>query len=120
MNRPHVKPPPSPAKESAAAHLAAILAFAHRLNRIEGAELANVQPTTVADPWPHPDRWVPGHAIVTLLAEAGAGDRDRRKLVSALKLIEGRAKAYIQAIGDDRREAGKAVEPGWQPGDIHP
>jgi hypothetical protein len=120
MVRTHAKPPPSPARESASAHLAAIFAFAHRLNRIEGAELGHVQPTAGADLWPHPDRWVPGHAIVSVLAEAGASDKDRRKLVSALRLIEGRAKAYIEAIGDDRRACGQAVDPGRQPGDLNP
>jgi hypothetical protein len=111
------KPPPSPAKESAASDLAAIFAFAHRLNRIEGAELAHVQPVAGADLWPHPDRWVPGHAVVTMLDEAGASEKDRRRLASTLRLIQDRARSYIEAIGDDRRACGQAVDPGRQPGE---
>jgi hypothetical protein len=121
MQRPPCgKRPPSPAKESAADHLAAIHAFANRLNRIEGAELAHVQPAAGADLWPHPDRWVPGHAILGLLAEAGASEKDRRKLASALRLIRDRARSYLEAIGDDRRASGQAVDPGPPPGDVNP
>jgi hypothetical protein len=106
------KPPPSPSKESAAAHLAAILRFADRLNHIEGVELGRVQPAGDASLWPHPDRWVPGHAIVGLLAEAGASEKDRRRLASALRLIRDRARSYLEAIGDDRRASGQAVDLG--------
>jgi hypothetical protein len=107
----------SPAHESAAQHLAAFVAFAVRLQEIERRELVHVQQPGDAQPWPHPDRWVPGHAILTLLAEAGASDQARRKLVRALGTIEDRMRAYRVAIGDDLRARGLAVPLCWLPGD---
>jgi hypothetical protein len=107
----------TPGRESATQHLAAIFDFARRLGEIERRERVRVDAPTAADPWPHPHCWTPGQAIVTLLEEAAANERDRRELVRALGTIWDRARAYIAAIGDDRRAKGLAVPLCWLPGD---
>jgi hypothetical protein len=95
----------SATKVSATEHLAAIHEFVARLHEIEAAELARVYPKDAAEPWPLADRWVPGNAILAVLAEAKATDRQRSRLAAALRTIEDRARAYRVALGDDRRSS---------------
>jgi hypothetical protein len=107
MNHIRTKRPKSPAEETAAALVGKLLDFADMLDEIEALELARVQPPGGGAL--HRDRWLPGNAVLTLLAEAGASEKDRRKLVRALHRIWDRARAYVTAIGDQWRAEGDAV-----------
>jgi hypothetical protein len=46
---------------------------------------------------------------VAVLSDAGATDRERTELVSALKTIWNRARSGVAVIGDDRRAKGSVL-----------
>jgi hypothetical protein len=125
MRRPRENKARSPAREESRALLTKLRDVVGVFDAIEGRELTRLGEIerdlvrTRGRATSHPDRWIPGRGILTVLEDAKASDKVRRGLVRALERVQRRCRTYIVAIGDDCRRKGIASPLCCLPGHPH-